>query len=233
MRDASNATFTIARPGGDVLGPLVVPGSIVSAPNPIVRPNAAALSATARAATTGGGTVVAAEWSYGPTAAGAGAGTPLLLGGGTVTRALSGTLDTTPFGVGPRTLWVRAQDASGNWGPAARFDVQVNGPDPVGVGEVPAVAFLDQNAPNPFAVAAGPTAIRFGLPRAARAELAVYDVQGRRVKQLAQGVLEAGRYSAAWDGRDERGARVAAGVYYYALRADGGLKLEKRLIVLP
>ena len=56
-------------------------------------------------------------------------GTPLGGTFGSATAALSGNLDTTPFLTGTRTLWVRAQDAAGNWGPAAALGVVVNGPD--------------------------------------------------------------------------------------------------------
>ncbi len=227
--DASNSTFTIARPGGDTIGPIVVAGSIASSPNPIVRPNAAALSATVSDATTGGSWVVAAEWSRGPVPAGAGAGTPLAgtFGGNTV--AASGNLDTTPFPTGVAKLWVRAQDGAGNWGPATSLDVQVNGVDPVAVGVVPSVAFLAQNTPNPFARG---TTIRFGLPRDGAVELGIYTVQGQLVRRLVAGQVEAGEHVAQWDGTNGAGVRVAPGVDYASLRA-GGVKLDRKMISVP
>ncbi len=227
--DVSVANFSIARVGGDLLGPIVVAGSVASAPNPIVRPNAATLSASISDATTGASNVAAAEWSEGPAAAAAGTGTPLPLAGSGVTRPASGAIDTTPINTGPRSLWVRGQDAAGNWGPAAEFVVQVNGPDLVGVGNVPTVAFLRQNAPNPFT---GRTAIRFGLPRSGRAEIGVYDVQGRRVQTLVSGQVEAGEHVATWDGRDAQGRKAATGVYFYVLATDGR-RFEKRCLLLP
>jgi len=227
--DASNSNFTIDRSGGDVLGPIVVAGSIASAPNPIVRPNAANLSASISDATTGAGAVAAAEWSFGASAAPAGTGTAFPLSGAGITRPASGSIDTTPFTTGPGTLWVRGQDAVGNWGPATAFEVQVNGPDPVDAGIVPRMAFLAQNTPNPFGQA---TSIRFGLPRTARGEIGVFDVQGRRVRSLLAGELEAGEHAVTWDGRDDRGRRAAAGVYFYVFRADGH-NLQKRMMLLP
>ena len=227
--DASNANFTIARTGGDTAGPVVVAGSIAVAPNPIVRPNPATLSAQISDATTGASAVAAAEWSYGPSAAAAGTGTALPLSGSGVTRPAGGSIDTTPISTGPHTLWVRGQDAAGNWGPAAALAVQVNGAELVGVGDVPRIAFLDQNAPNPFA---GRTSIRFGLPRAAAATIGIFDVQGRRVRGLLEGHLPAGEHAAAWDGRDDRGRRAPAGVYFYVFRAEGQA-LQKRMMLLP
>jgi hypothetical protein len=227
--DVSNADFTINRSGGDTQGPLVVPGTIAVAPNPVVRPDPAALSATISDASTGASTVVAAEWSFGVAAAAAGAGEPLPLSGSGVTRPAGDAIDTAPFATGPGTLWVRGQDAAGNWGPASALAVQVNGPDPVDAGTVPRFAFLAQNAPNPFA---GATAIRFGLPRTGRADLGVFDARGRRVRSLVAGTIEAGEHALTWDGRDDRGRRAAAGVYFYILRADGR-NFEKRMMLLP
>jgi hypothetical protein len=42
---------------------------------------------------------------------------------------------------------------------------------------------------------------------------------------------EAGQYDATWDGRDETGARVSTGVYFYRLIADGKV-LTKKMTVL-
>ena len=74
------------------------------------------------------------------------------------------------------------------------------------------------NAPNPFNAL---TELRFSLPRAGRYEIAIHDVSGRRVRTFT-GVGEAGRNAIAWNGRDEGGAEVASGVYWYRVTtADG------------
>lgn len=78
--------------------------------------------------------------------------------------------------------------------------------------------------PNPSRDA---TTIEFGLARAGLVELAVYGVDGRRVKVLAQGEREAGGYRLSWDGTDERGRAAAPGVYYARLRADGRDQTKK------
>jgi hypothetical protein len=74
-------------------------------------------------------------------------------------------------------------------------------------------------APNPLA--SGVAQIRFALARDARLSLRVVDVSGRAVATLADRALTAGEHSAAWDGRDARGTRVAAGVYFVRLEAAG------------
>ena len=227
--DASNATFTIVRTGGDTKGPAVVAGSIALAPNPIVRPNPVSLTASATDLGLGASNVTTAEWAFGDFAPVPGTGQPLTVVGTGATVSLTGTLDSTPFLTGARKIWVRAKDAAGNWGPASSLAVQVNGPDLVGVGDVPTVAFLAPNAPNPFV---GGTNLRFGLPRAGRADLAVYSVQGRLVRRLVHAELAAGEHVATWDRTDESGRRVASGVYYVALVTDAA-RFERRLVALP
>jgi hypothetical protein len=92
----------------------------------------------------------------------------------------------------------------------------------------PAVLSLEQNQPNPFSPE---TSIRFAVPQRADVRLAVYDVQGRAVRQLAAGTREAGRYDVTWNGRDAQGNRVAAGVYFYRLTA-GEETLTRKMTVL-
>ncbi len=75
-----------------------------------------------------------------------------------------------------------------------------------------------QNSPNPF----GPsTSIAFALPARAPARIEVFDVAGRRVRALLDATMDAGPHAATWDGRDDAGSRVAAGVYLARLTALG------------
>ena len=57
--------------------------------------------------------------------------------------------------------------------------------------------------------------------------LTVYDVLGRRVRQVWQGPLGAGTHRFTWDGRDEEGKGVAAGVYIYQVEVDGRVEAKK------
>ena len=73
---------------------------------------------------------------------------------------------------------------------------------------------LHGNYPNPFNPA---TTLAFDLPRAAEVEFYIYDVVGRRVMQLREGSLAAGRYRRSVDFSD-----LASGLYFYEIRAVGG-----------
>ena len=60
-----------------------------------------------------------------------------------------------------------------------------------------------------------------------RVSLILYDVLGRRVRQLWDGSLRAGSHRFVWDGRDEESKVVAAGVYIYKVEVDGQIEAKK------
>jgi hypothetical protein len=82
---------------------------------------------------------------------------------------------------------------------------------------VPERTFLGTSAPNPFG---DRTAISFGLHASGSVALEVFDLSGRLVRTLNQGSLEKGYKHAIWDGRDNQGNRLAAGVYFLRMQAD-------------
>jgi hypothetical protein len=84
-------------------------------------------------------------------------------------------------------------------------------------------SFALHNArPNPF----NPSAqINFDLPEPSRVSLVIYDVLGRKVAELVDGLKEAGYHSAVWNANE-----VASGVYFARFAAtdpSGNLKLSK------
>ncbi len=84
---------------------------------------------------------------------------------------------------------------------------------------------LGDSYPNPFNPA---VVIPLDLATdAAEVSLAVYDVLGRRVRQVWQGPLGAGSHRFVWDGRDAAGKAVAAGVYVYKVEIDGRVEAKK------
>jgi hypothetical protein len=90
----------------------------------------------------------------------------------------------------------------------------------VAAGEVMAVS------PSPFS---GSTRIAFTVAREGAESLTVHDAAGRRVAVLADGEHSAGPHGVLWNGRDDAGNPVPAGVYFLRLRA--GALAETRKVV--
>ena len=93
---------------------------------------------------------------------------------------------------------------------------------------VPLVFQLHVPAPNPVE---RQTDIVFDLPAAQLARLRVYDTAGRLVRTLEEGPLPAGRHRRTWDGTDNAGRRVAAGIYLVRLETET-MQAREKVVVL-
>lgn len=87
---------------------------------------------------------------------------------------------------------------------------------------------LGRNFPNPFNSS---TAVVYTLPEATHVKLVVYDLLGRVVKVLVNGVQDAGRHRAVWDGRDGSGRPVASGLYLIRMEAGTFRKVRGAVLV--
>jgi len=105
--------------------------------------------------------------------------------------------------------------------------VTSNDASPVETG-LPAVTRLVGNSPNPFNPR---TVISFELARSGPVRMDVYDLKGRRVRQLADRSYEAGRHDIVWDGRDNRGGETASGLYFFRMRTEDDVQTHKMLLV--
>jgi hypothetical protein len=74
---------------------------------------------------------------------------------------------------------------------------------------------LLSGAPNPFLRS---TVIHYTLDARSPVELRVFDASGRFVRRLVGGVQVEGMHEILWDGRDDQGQALPAGVYFYRLR---------------
>ncbi len=87
---------------------------------------------------------------------------------------------------------------------------------------------LEQNFPNPFNPT---TTLSFSLKNATNVNLTVYDVAGRRVRELVNEHRDRGAYKMVWDGQNDAGQTVASGVYFYKLVA-GSFTDTKKMTIL-
>ena len=96
------------------------------------------------------------------------------------------------------------------------------------VSSVPVAFELHAGVPNPFTASA---MLAFALPRTEHVRLEVFDVSGRRVRALVSEPMAPGRHSVTWDGRDDRGRAMSAGIYHYRMRA-GTFVATRRLVLM-
>lgn len=101
----------------------------------------------------------------------------------------------------------------------------------VGVPRADAAARLSFAPPSPNP-SAGETWLAFALPAGGHVTVAIYDLAGRRVRTLADRAMAAGPARERWDGRDDRGRQVTAGVYLARI-TSGDASATRRLVRLP
>lgn len=109
--------------------------------------------------------------------------------------------------------------------------------EPLSVGEdavagLPRAYSLSQNYPNPFNPM---TVIEFAVPETGdggiEVTLQIYNIRGGRVRTLIDGPKPGGIYTVSWDGRDDRGNRLATGVYLYSIKAGDFRSTRKMVLV--
>jgi hypothetical protein len=88
----------------------------------------------------------------------------------------------------------------------------------------PLVFGLGRIGPNPFRQSA---TINYQLPQAGPVSMAVYNITGQRVRTLVSQNLPPGYYSQVWDGRNDGGRALSAGVYIVRLSASGRSAAQK------
>ena len=89
---------------------------------------------------------------------------------------------------------------------------------------LPGVTLLAPAFPNPFR---GSASVAFSLARSGPVTVAVYGVDGRLVRTLANGPREPGSYRLEWDGRDNAGQAMSAGVYFVQMVTPDGRQTKR------
>lgn len=196
-----------------IAGPLIEPNQA-----PVARLSASPVTGSApltvsfdgSASTDADGTIVDFAWDFGDGASGAGPTT------------------SHSYQPGLHTATLTVTDDAGATS-AATIQVTVLAAAGAPTSALPTAWALRPPYPNPFNPR---TTIAFELPEAASVRLAVFDVAGRLVDVLLRDEPHAaGRWEVTWQGRDDRGRGVAAGVYFCRLEA-GSFRATTRLLLV-
>lgn len=118
-----------------------------------------------------------------------------------------------------------AVDVHGNLSPFAAVLAATTG---VGPGGTPGVTALAAPRPNPVH---GALDVRLSLAHASRVSVALFDQLGRHVRTLLDAAHPAGELAPTWDLRDEAGHRIAPGLYFMRMRADGREQVRRVTVV--
>ncbi len=88
---------------------------------------------------------------------------------------------------------------------------------------VPKTFCLSQNYPNPFNPT---TTIEFGIPKASRVCIRIYDILGRQVDVLVDAMIQAGHHHVIWDCPD-----CTSGIYLVVMSGDGFNIVRKATLI--
>ena len=94
--------------------------------------------------------------------------------------------------------------------------------------QIPSEFALHDNYPNPFNPT---TVIRFDIPMETKVRLVVYNMLGQKVKTLEQSTLSPGYHSIVWNGTNDQGLRVSAGMYFYQVQTNEFVKTKKMVLL--
>jgi len=94
--------------------------------------------------------------------------------------------------------------------------------------KIPMEYNLYNNHPNPFNAV---STINYNLPDDIMVNIIIYDVLGRFVKEMVNNYQSAGYKSIVWDGTNDKGAPVSAGVYFYSIQAGRFMQTKKMVLL--
>jgi len=97
-----------------------------------------------------------------------------------------------------------------------------------GINTVPEDFSLSHSYPNPFNPE---TTFKYQLAEDSRVTINVYNLMGKRIKQLVREDKPAGYYTETWKGMDENGQRVSSGIYLIYLQA-GSFSMTRKITLI-
>lgn len=88
---------------------------------------------------------------------------------------------------------------------------------------------LYQNYPNPFDYE---TIIKFALPEQTYVKVTIFNILGEKVRTLLEDNLDEGKYTIVWDGRNDKGKKVASGIYFYRISTSQPKQIGTKKMIL-
>jgi len=85
------------------------------------------------------------------------------------------------------------------------------------------------NYPNPFNPS---TTISFSIPNDSNVSLNIFNLKGQKVKTLVNSHVVKGKHVQVWNGLNNKGNRVASGIYFYKLNINGKTEVTKKCLLL-
>ncbi|MEO0184832.1 MAG: S8 family serine peptidase [candidate division WOR-3 bacterium] len=244
---AQTTNFRINIAGNDDLGPKVIPNSIVVANNPkfvTATDTLLAFTAVVSDSETGLSTIGAASYIAKSQSGNSSGELPMQVTDGSWDEIIedvnaSVRLLYVPGAVNICSLFVRGRDnatfRAQNWGAwYYRTFTVINGDiRPLqGVGEanagIPLSYSLSSPMPNPTK---GIVKINYTMPQTGHATLKIYNCLGQVVRTLIDGEQKPGFYTIIWDGKDDAGRRLSAGIYFYQFTADKFNDTKKAILL--
>jgi hypothetical protein len=77
----------------------------------------------------------------------------------------------------------------------------------------------------------GRLVVDYQIPRSGAVSLKIFDISGRLVKNIVDGIQKPGHYSAVWDGTDRSGHMVSAGIYFVQFICPDYVRTEKSIFL--
>jgi len=85
---------------------------------------------------------------------------------------------------------------------------------------------LSQNYPNPFNPT---TSIMFSTPIKQMVKIEIFDLQGRLINTIYEGIAQPGEHTVRWEANDYDHNSIPSGVYFYRLSSENYYKTRKML----
>ena len=131
---------------------------------------------------------------------------------------------TVDWNVGAMDVWDMTPSSNGPF----QFTLDLSATLGIDESTLPDVFALHNNYPNPFNPV---TNITYDIPEVANVSLEIYNVMGQKVRTLASGSHEPGRYRVLWNATNDFGEGLSSGMYIYKIQAGDFVSVKKLILM--